>query len=185
MIDVELYDFSNRRDYYFGLGDNCFLSHNNKTYVLIGEDKDVNFDYCKENDIQVIDIGHRGGTLVLTDSAIGFAHIGKDFGNRFSNLIVANLVVFLNSKGLNAKFDGNDILVDGYKVSSMGKAIVKDKTYFTLQISMHNDIDLIRKICLKPMIKPPKGLSDFGLDREEIVNFIKLFVDNYNQGNIK
>lgn len=179
MIEIELSEFAKNVDYYLNKENEFFLSYNDKMYVLVGENNDVNLDYCVKNNIEVINIKHRGGTLVLTENAIGFAHIGKDIDNDFSNSLIDNFVLFLRNKGLDARFNGNDVLVSGYKVASVGKIPYKNKTYFTFQISIDNDPELIKNICLKPMVKIPKGLSEFGISTAEIIEFIKYFVFDY------
>lgn len=173
MINVELGDFAKNINYYFSLGENYFISHNKKTYVLVGEQNDVDREFCQKNDIEIIDIKHRGGTIVLDKTAIGFAHIGRDIDNVFSNKMMFDFVVFLIEKGLDAVLCDNDILIDGYKVASAGKTSFGNETYFTFQFSLKNDRELIEQICTKPMVKVPKGLSDFGLTREDILSFIE------------
>lgn len=184
MIKVELGEFANNIKYYLQLKNECLLSHNNKTYVLVGKYQDVNFDFCKENSIEIINIQHNGGSVVLTESAIGFAHIGNDFDNKISNMIISDFVNFLRSKRLDAIYDGNDILVEGYKTSSSAKTIINNKTYFVFQVSLNNDVELIKNICTKPMNKIPKSLSDFGVTREEVISFFEECENKLNEGDL-
>lgn len=51
--------------------------------------------------------------------------------------------------------------------------------YNTYQISINQDIEAIKHICKKEMIKIPKALSDFGITAEEIVNFCEDYWDNF------
>lgn len=176
MKRVDLKEFADNIDYYIGLESNFYISYDNKeTYVLIGENVDINIDYCLKNNIKIINIKHKGGSVILTESAVGFAHIGYDFDNKISSNLISAFVKFLKDKNLDAIYDGNDVLVNGYKTSSCGKVIIKNKTYFVFQVSLDNDINLIKSICTKPMIKTPKGLSEFGITKEEIIKFFEEF----------
>lgn len=180
MKRVDLKEFADNIDYYLSLEENYYISYDNtEDYVLVGEEQDIDLDYCLQNDIDIINIKHKGGSVILAKSAVGFAHIGYDFNNEYSGALISSFITFLQNRNLDVKYDGNDILVNGYKVSSSGKVTVKDKTYFVFQVSLENDLALIKRICIKPMYKVPKGLREFGITQEEVINFFQEFVDTH------
>ena len=41
--------------------------------------------------------------------------------------------------------------------------------YTAIHISIGMDLDLIKAICTKPMVKTPKGLQDYGITQDEII----------------
>lgn len=84
------------------------------------------------------------------------------------------LAAYLKEKGLNAEYDGgkhNDVTVDGFKVAGFGIVPIPDTDYLYhgIHVSINADADEINRICKKPMKKVPKGLSEYGITREEII----------------
>lgn len=145
----------------------------NKDYVLNGVENSLNKEYCLENNIEILQTKHMGGTIVnfKEDICVGnFQNVFNDFGDKFNEL----LIKYFESKGLNVSKNGNDILVDNeYKVSSYSSVNMDGRLYTAFHISIGMNIDLIKNICKKEMVKIPKGLSEYGITTEEIVNFIK------------
>ncbi len=80
------------------------------------------------------------------------------------------LVNYLQSKGLNAYLDGNDVLVDGFKVGSYMRANINGCWNTACHISIGMDVDLIKQVCTKEMYKIPKGLKDYGITQQEIID---------------
>lgn len=180
MIEVELSNFAHNLDYYLNSGEQDFITHNRHDYVVLGENglESIDVDFCNQNGIAIIDVKHRGGSVLLTKSAMGYAKMSNDLDNRFSDGLQNAVVDFLKNKGLNATRTDNDILVDGiYKVASAGKKPLNDKTYFTMQFSFENDAELIDKIFKKPMVKIPKGLNDYGITKQEIKEMLINYIE--------
>ena len=76
-------------------------------------------------------------------------------------------VDWLKSKGLNAEYVSNDIVVDGYKVCGMAITRYGRIDYTAGFIGINTNLDNIKAICKKPMVKVPKGLSEYGITTEE------------------
>ena len=173
MIHVELKDFAKNISKYLSQ-DIEFISHSDKMYVLRGANNDINEEFCKANDIEIIDINHEGGSIVLDKSAIGYAYIAQDNALKLQKNFMLRFVDWLNMKGVVAEYKDNDILIEDYKVCSAGTKILSNGlTYTTIHFSLKNDAELISKICLKPMKKIPKGLSDWGITADDIMEFLK------------
>jgi lipoate-protein ligase A len=83
-------------------------------------------------------------------------------------------VSWLKSKGLNASFVSNDIVVDGYKVCGMCITRYGSIDYTAGFIGINTKLEDIKAICRKPMTKVPKGLSEYGIATEEIE---QMFID--------
>lgn len=142
--------------------------------VNYGFDSPPDFEYCKKHNIPCVNIGRRGGTFVVNKGDVGFGYITKGLDNSVGELIYNEFTRFLKLKGLNAEQVSNDILVDGYKVFGWASHFYKeyDAIYITLHFTLSVNLELIQKICTKPMNKQPKGLGDFGITREDIINFL-------------
>ena len=146
--------------------------------VGYGFDKDVDFQYCFENNIPAYDQKRRGGAIVFAKDTLTLGMIYNNrehFGFVFDRMI-DDLCVYLAKQGLDAVKDNNDILIDGYKVASSTSYNFNEDytwTYSAAQIAMNQDLEAIKHICTKPMIKIPKGLSEFGITLQQIEAWCK------------
>lgn len=156
----------------------------NDTIVYPGNQNDYNKEYCEENNIMVAPIPRAGGTIISFKGNICYFSGGDSiFDSNKGHWFLKSFTKYLQDKGLNAFYDPdtNDVLVDNYKVASFGNGSLPNKPNFyvtAIQIANNLDIDLINKICLKPMHKIPKALSDFGITNEETLNFMIDFFEN-------
>lgn len=156
----------------------CVLS--DKIEVHTGTQNDCNLEYCKEHNIPVYNLNRAGGTIVCCNGTIGIATFTYSKYGMLNNKFIVNFMKFLKDRGLNVTTDNNDILVDGFKVASaieykLGPQL--SLLYGCYLISYDVDLDAIRHICKKEMKKIPKGLKEFGLTKEEILNWCNTFFD--------
>lgn len=146
--------------------------------VSYGSQKDINLEYCIEHKIPTYDLKRSGGCIVHCKGAINWAEITNNSNqDNFTNHnFMAKFAEYLKNKGLNAIRDKNDVLVDGFKVAG-GCAINLPpdykRTFSAVQISWKCNVELIENICTKPMTKVPKGLCEYGIAQEEIIEFIE------------
>ena len=144
---------------------------NKEMCVLIG-DSDSNLQYCSEHNIPVYRT-HDGGTIVnfAGDICVGnyqptFNTYGEDFLKKFTE--------WLRGKGLNASFEGNDVLVDdNLKVGSYMTIYTGACLYTALHLSYGMDLEVIKQVCTKPMEKVPQGLEELGISNSDILEFVK------------
>jgi hypothetical protein len=155
-----------------------------KTEVSYGIENDVNFEYCKEHDIPLLDLKRTGGAIVYFAGNVSWADVRPNNYPTFKTpeiLFLKKLTAYLIEKGLNATLEDNDIMVDGYKVAS-GCSInlppTFERTFSSAQICINCDLETIKNICLKPMNKTPKGLSEYGITTEEIEQFVRNYFTN-------
>lgn len=134
---------------------------------------DVNIDYCMQNNITVIDTGNMGGTIVANAGDMGVAILKKE-GWTIGADTLNYLCEKLKDRIPNLRVDGNDLIgEENFKLTSYASFNVGNRVIYTIiAISFNPNIEHISNICSKPMNKIPKGLSDYGITREEIVDFI-------------
>ena len=134
----------------------------------------INKDYVKTRGIKCINLGNAGGCIVAFPGNVELGHFSKDIDNAFLEKLTKAMIEMLESRGLSVSKDNNDILIDGiYKVFSTSKAAYNGAIAFSgAHISINCDTDLVRKICTKPMVKIPKGLSEYGITTEEVLELI-------------
>ena len=142
--------------------------------VNVGVNPEINTDYCKENNIPIFYVERAGGPLVSSKGDYGFVIIAKDLIESRTPEILYRLYLLCKSRGLNCEFKNNDLLIDGYKTASWaGRRLENNFIYFTIHFSMYMNLELIKEICLKPMNKTPKGLTDFGITKEDIEQLVQ------------
>lgn len=160
-------------------GFKCIVK-SNKTICLKGMFSDLNEDVCKANNVQIYNTNHFGGTIVNFKEDLCFAKFTKG-KNIYIREFIHKLADYLKEKGLNITIDNNDILVDGYKCASFMSVHVKEYFFAAAHISIGMDIDLIKKICNKPMKKTPIGLKEYGVTTTMVKEFIEQFVEEMGE----
>lgn len=143
------------------------------TLVFKGHN-DINEEYCRINNIEVYNSYNYGGCIVSSagDVLIGkFKYEGWQDGINFAS----KFLKWLQDKGLNVQLGGNDFLVDGiYKVASYSSINLGDRFIYTgVQIGINTNIENIKNICTKHMNKIPKGLADYGITTEEVLQIVE------------
>ena len=128
---------------------------------------------CNALGYEVLETYNNSSTIVLEKDTFLFGHFCP-IDNGWYHRFIAYFVDWLKSKGLNAEFKDNDILVDGYKVCGMAITRYGRIDYTAGFIDINTNVDHIKAICRKPMKKVPKGLSEYGITTEEIE---KMFLD--------
>ena len=113
-----------------------------------------------------------GGTIVNGKGDVSICR--TTWGNSdFAPDLVRRSAEWLKEKDLSVTTDENDVLVDGKKVISWARfTTVKGWCQSVVHYSVNVDLELIRAICTKPMVKVPGALSDYGITTKEILTLI-------------
>lgn len=147
--------------------------------VIVHSKTQVDETVCNALGYEIVESYNNAGTIVSNagDVLIGhFYHPNNGWYDRF----IAYFIDWLKAKGLNAEYVSNDILVDGYKVCGMCVTRYGAIDYTGGIISMNVNLDHIKQICHKPMVKVPKGLMEYGISTEEVEQMFLSFCENYN-----
>ena len=154
-----------------------------QTEVNYGGD-DCNVEYCEENNIPCYKSRDDGGCIVNFAGTINIADFRPSREGWVFPVFLNDFTEYLKSKGLNAEYDGNDVLIDGYKVASgFGYNLPPNyqRQYTGLGFFFNQDVELIRHICLKPMVKEPKGLEEYGITTEECAEWAENWFEEFNK----
>lgn len=146
--------------------------------AMTGGHNEIDEDLCKELGYLMCPTPHHGGNLIAHAGDLGFYYFSETEDNFISNFI-SFFVEWLKSKNLNATYDGNDILVDDYKVCGMSLQIINNFFVAGAHIGVHTKVDNIKKLCTKPMVKVPKGVAEFGLTTEDLLEMLFEFANKY------
>lgn len=144
----------------------CIVS-SQETCILCGVD-----DFNNTQNLTTYKTHNFGGIIVNFKEDICVGHyetLAYDYGKNFMN----KLCEYFKSKNLNAVVNGNDILVDDFKVASYMSQNINSCIYTAIHISIGMDLDLIKSICVKPMQKTPKGLKDYNITQKEMIEWVE------------
>ena len=133
---------------------------------------------CKELGYDIAESYNNGGTIVANKGDIIFSHLDKP-SNGWLFSFADYFVKWLKAKGLNAEFEDNDILVDGYKVCGLCITRYGRIDFSSAILAINTNLENIKKICTKPMEKIPKGLSEYGITTEEVEEMFLAFCEEY------
>lgn len=136
-------------------------------FAIVHREYQVDKETCEELGYEIVESFNNGGTIVADNGDILIGHFAEP-NNGWYDRFIEYFLDWLKAKGLNAKFENNDILVDGYKVCGMCITRYGRIDYTGGIISMNVNLDHIKAICKKPMVKVPKGLSEYGITTEEV-----------------
>ena len=155
----------------------AYCVHDEKLCFVANADA-VNEDACTEYGYHVIDTQHTGGAVVVNKGDMSVVYFGT-----VGNVVMKDFAMYLIGKykemGLNATYEDNDVLIDGYKISGLSATPYGHIQYSTIHIGINTNLDHIKAICRKPMKKIPKGLSEYGITTEEVE---QMFLEFCNEG---
>ena len=148
----------------------------NVPMAFVHKEMQVDKDVCQSMGYNVYEAFYNGGTIISNQGDFAFAHFDQP-ENGLHNRFVPYFVNWLKTKGLNAEYIRNDILVDGYKVCGLCVTRYGRIDYTVVFISVNTNLDHIKAICRKPMVKVPKGLSEWGITTEEVEEMFLQFCE--------
>ena len=145
-------------------------------YIYVGRGNTINEDFAKKHNVKVLEIPNEGGTIVISkgDVDIGiFRYNGFGDGQNISNKILKHL----KEKIPNIELFNNDFSIKDddkiYKLGSYSSRDLGDRYVYTaIHLSININLELIKGICKKEMVKIPKALSEYGITTEEMISEI-------------
>lgn len=146
-------------------------------FICVPERGVVDEQLCYDLGYKVYELLYHGGVIVAEKGDFGIAYFGRN-GNTFKDDFMNYFVKWLKKKGIDAVIDNNDVLVDGCKCLGAGHKKHGVVDFSVIYIGVNPNVENIKKICNKPMIKEPKGLGAYGIDSEQIK---KMFFDFYKK----
>lgn len=135
---------------------------------------------CIKLGYEIVESYNNGGTILANQGDIIFSHLDAPENGwlyRFADYFVE----WLKDKGLNATFEDNDILIDGYKVCGLCITRYGRIDFSSAILAVNTNLEHIKQICRKPMNKIPKGLSEYGITTAEVE---EMFLEFCNKTNI-
>jgi lipoate-protein ligase A len=141
--------------------------------VFVHKAKQVDTETCGAMGYEVCEAYYNGGTIVADEGGIAVIHFDR-LDNGWMGRFAAYFLGWLKARGISASYERNDILVDGFKVCGLCVTRYGRIDYTAGFISLNANLDHIRAICKKPMVKVPRGLSEWGITTAEVE---RMFLD--------
>ena len=148
--------------------------------VFCFHDRFADKEICTDLGYEVVEAFYNGGTIICNKGDMAFAHFGA-IENGWMMRFIDYFLDWLKAKGLNATYESNDILVDGFKVCGLCITRYGRIDYTAGFIGINTNLDHIKAICRKPMNKVPKGLSEYGITTEEVEKMFLEFCEQDKQ----
>lgn len=139
-----------------------------RNWCFVGAEADYNKEFCEQNNISILELGHNGGIIATTPKDFNLVIIMKEHG--LLKYIQENIQKCFSNLGVETTIDGNDLLIKGNKISGCAETDLGEYIIYYFQISFDVDINLIQNVCNKHMVKVPKGVNDFySITREDLI----------------
>lgn len=142
--------------------------------AIVHRKSQVDEALCEELGYEIVESYNNAGTIVSNAGDVLIGHFYRP-ENGWYGRFITYFIDWLKAKGLNAEFVSNDIVVDGHKVCGMCVTRYGRIDYTGGIISMNVSLDHIKAICKKPMVKVPRGLSEYGITTEEVEEMFLAF----------
>lgn len=157
----------------YGEKEACIYCVADAKSAVVGTNHGADLMAIEREQVKLIQIKHEGGTIILSPGDVDIGIFTYDFsGHDYRDQIISEILSLLNLNEVSISQDGNDILVNDKKIIGFGSRRYGNILYTAIHISINADLDLIKKICTKPMKKIPGSLSDYGITSNDIKNII-------------
>lgn len=127
----------------------------------------VDAETCEKLGYEVAESYNNGGTILASVGDVIVSQLDAP-ENKWIERFAEHFVGWLKARGLNAEYRDNDVLVDGFKVCGTCVTRYGCIDFSSAIMTLSVNLDHIKAICRKPMVKVPKGLSDYGITTEEV-----------------
>jgi lipoate-protein ligase A len=176
-------DMANYKKMIYDMTDNllletCVICNNRsgKPCVITNGSTKHNEEFAEENGVWPLFVGHIGGSIVLFPKDIGFTWVTKE--SKLQD-IMKDILEYLQKYNSEITMNGNDVMLGDNKLfgtMSNGKGPCYEGMFFSFDI----DLDIIKGVCTKPMVKEPLGLSSLGITPEEMAKLAEDLAKKYN-----
>lgn len=155
-----------------------FIGVVEETAVHHGYEEEFDKNAAKEYNIPIYDIKRGGGAFVTSPGDVVYCYFIKTKQKNLNKELGGFIKEKLQQRGITSANLDNDLLIDGFKCAGFMDVCINGRYFYGGHISINCNLELIQKICTKKMEKIPKGLSDYDISTENVIEWIQDFFKN-------
>lgn len=152
--------------------DGLVLLFSSELAVVYGYPQYIDVNACIRSGAFLYQAWHLGGAIVCFPGDLSIMEL-KNGGSNFGCESISAVRDMLESRKIGALIDGNDLMVNARKCGSWARTSDRGYTQTVVHFSINSDVQTIRELCTKPMVKIPGALSDYGITAEDIWTTVK------------
>lgn len=152
-----------------------FIAIIDDTVVHYGEDGGFDETKTTELGIKCYNLKKKGGAMVTSPGDVVYCFTTKRECAHFDTELRKFLATKLIERNIKTEQINNDLLANGKKCSGTMHQQIGKLHFYGGHISIGCNLDLIKEICTKEMVKIPCGLSDYGITTENVVRWLQEF----------
>ena len=152
-----------------------YIQTENGVHAFHGTDE-IDYDLCEELGVQVVELNYEGGTIIGSMKDLSILIIFPAFMEMKHSIIINKFKEILDKYIEGITINGNDILLNGDKISGSMIRQVGNSFVWAAQVSFADYSEYIEKICNKPTIKTPAYIDNFLITRNELEKEICLWL---------
>ena len=141
----------------------------------------IDRDLCKELGVRVVDLNYHGGTILGSAADLSIIIIFPTGMDLTHEVIINKIAEIIGEYVPGITVDGNDILVNGDKISGSMMREVLRSTEWAAQITFGDYSEYIAKICNKPPVKKPTFIDSNLLTRDKLEEEIVSWLQSTNE----
>lgn len=142
-----------------------YISKSNGIYAFHGTD-DIDYEFCKKKNIFVAELYYDGGTIIGSSADFGIEIVAPSSIGLDATFIMNKFHEIFSRYLNNVTINGNDIIVDGYKIMGSMRRNVGGAFVWAAQVSFADYTDIIEQICNKKSGKKPGYIDNDHLTRD-------------------
>ena len=128
----------------------------------------IDYDLCKELGVKVIELNYLGGTIIGSEKDLSILIIFPKHIGINSEIVINKIKDTISKYVPDVTVSGNDILMDGKKISGSMIRKFDNSLVWAAQVSFANYYKYIKRICNKPAIKKPSYIDSKLLTRDQL-----------------
>lgn len=150
---------TNKYGIYISYGEGIHVYHGNQP---------IDYDLCEELDVRVVELKYAGGNIVGSADDLSIIIVFPESMGMSHPVIIEKFVDIIGKYVPNTTIDGNDILVNGEKVSGSMTRTICGSFVWAAQVSFADYSEYIAQICNKPPVKKPTYIDSNLLTRDKL-----------------
>ena len=156
-----------------------YISYGEGIHAYHGSDK-IDRELCEKLGVRIVDLNYSGGTIIGSENDLSIIMVFPKEMSMCHPVIIKKVAEIIGKYVPNITIHGNDILMNGDKISGSMTRVVNDSFVWAAQISFNDYSDLITQICQKPHYKKPNYIDSKLLTRDILENEIISWLCKYN-----